>query len=46
MRRAALLLLALLWLPACRAEVTVKDDSGHAVTLAAPAARVVAWRRI
>jgi iron complex transport system substrate-binding protein len=41
MRRAGLLLLALLWLPACRAEVTVTDDSGHAVTLAVPAARVV-----
>ena len=41
MKRAALLLLALLWLPACRAEVTVTDDSGHAVTLAVPAARVV-----
>jgi iron complex transport system substrate-binding protein len=40
MKRAALLL-ALLWLPACRAEVTVTDDSGHAVTLATPAARVV-----
>jgi iron complex transport system substrate-binding protein len=41
MKRAALLLLALLWLPACRAEFTVTDDSGHAVTLAVPAARVV-----
>ncbi len=41
MKRAALVLLALLWLPACRAEVTVTDDSGHAVTLAAPAVRVV-----
>jgi len=40
MKRAALLL-ALMWLPACRAEVTVTDDSGRAVTLAAPAARVV-----
>jgi iron complex transport system substrate-binding protein len=39
--RAALILLALLWLPACRADVTVTDDSGHAVTLAAPAVRVV-----
>jgi iron complex transport system substrate-binding protein len=41
MTRAALTLLALLWLSACRAEVTVTDDSGHPVTLAAPAARVV-----
>lgn len=41
MKRAALALLALLWLTVCRAELTVRDDSGRAVTLAAPAVRVV-----
>jgi iron complex transport system substrate-binding protein len=41
MKRAALVLAALLWLPACYAAITATDDSGRAVTLAAPATRVV-----
>ena len=39
--RAALLLGALLCALACRAEIHVSDDTGHTITLAAPATRVV-----
>jgi iron complex transport system substrate-binding protein len=39
--RAVLVFGALLAALACRAEISVQDDSGHRVTLAAPAQRVV-----
>jgi iron complex transport system substrate-binding protein len=41
MTRGALALAALLCSLACRAELSVQDDSGHALSLATPATRVV-----
>ena len=41
MRTLALALLAALFTLGCRAEVSALDDSGHRVTLAAPATRVI-----